>query len=544
MTESGYDHEYDPEEPHTGLFQWYLEYRAATKPEAEAYTYSPLALVNASEVTATWGEVNDATSRLSAGLAADGVEAGDSIAALVPPSPQFAELYFAAAKLGATLVPLDLRGTPSEHQYVLSSTDPVAFVGVDLYRDNDFRTILKEVPEFDGIEHPRWLSADYRSNLPEPGPYEWTAANPDGTPNTTSSVGCTDPDTGLLVVFTSGTTGDPKGAVLSHRNVVFQGTAISSVWKINETDTVLVHLPTDHVGGATELMGSAVVGGSNIVFLDAFDPGTALQLIEACGISMVGNVPAMWGMLFNHDDFADTDMSSLEIAVVAGQAPSEDVLTGMAKAATHAVTGWGLTETAGFVTLTDLGMSVSEITNTVGKPFPSFDVRTVDDDDEFLPEGETGELIVRGDGVMQGFLNSEHTQEAFVHDDWVRTGDLGFVDEKGHIQLRGRRGNVYISGGYNVYPPEIEEILTDREDVEQAMVIGVESEMWGEAGHAFVLRTPGSDLTAADLEAYVETELADYKQPVEFTVEDELPLTTLGKIDRQGIIESYELNMV
>ncbi|MFD1647926.1 class I adenylate-forming enzyme family protein [Haloarchaeobius litoreus] len=543
MTETAYEHEYDRDEPHTGLFQWYLEHRAATKPDTRAYTYSPLGLVEASETAATWGELNDAAGRLASQLAADGVESGEFVATLFPPSAPFAELYFAVAKLGATLVPLDLRGKPGDHQHVLSSTEPVAFVGAGQFRDTDFKAILEEVPAFDDIESTHWLGDDYHAALPKAGAYEWTAANPDGTPNTDDSTGCTDPDAGLLVVFTSGTTGDPKGAVLSHRNVVFQGTAISSVWGIDDSDTVLVHLPTDHVGGATELMGSAVVGGADVVFLDAFDPGVALRLIESRSISMVGNVPAMWGMLFNHDDFAGTDLSSLDVAVVAGQAPSEDILAGMAQAAEHAVTGWGLTETAGFVTLTELGTPVSELTETVGKPFPGFDVRTIEDE-ELLPAGETGEIVVRGDGVMDRFLTPEQTQEAFVEEEWVRTGDLGFVDDDGHVRLRGRKKNMYISGGYNVYPPEVEGVLTDHEAVEQAMVIGVENDTWGEAGHAFVLRTPGSSLTTADLEEYGEEELADYKQPVEYTVEDELPLTTLGKIDRQKIIERYGLDPV
>ncbi|WP_232700542.1 class I adenylate-forming enzyme family protein [Halobacterium wangiae] len=538
------DYEYDREEPHTGVFQWYLERRAASRPDERAYTYSPLGLVNASEAAVTWSELNEEASRLAALLAEEGVEPGEFVATLFPPSPQFAGVYFAAAKLGATLVPLDLRGTPSDHQHVLEATNPVAFVGASQYRDTDFQAILEEVPAFGDIQSTHWLSEGYADDLPEAGEYEWTVANPDGTPNTGDTPGCTDPDAGLLVVFTSGTTGDPKGAVLTHRNVVFQGTAISASWGIDADDTVLVHLPTDHVGGATELMGSAVVGGADVVFLDAFDPGVALQLIESQEVSMVGNVPAMWGMLFNHDDYADTDLSSLEVAVVAGQAPSEDVLAGMAQAATHAVTGWGLTETGGFVTLTDPEAPVSELLDTVGRAFPGFEVRTVDEDDAFLPAGETGELVVRGDGVMREFLSPEHNEGAFVDDEWVHTGDLGFVDSDGDVRLRGRKKNMYISGGYNVYPPEIEETLADHPDVEQAMVIGVEDDSWGEAGHAFVLGRPGSDLDEATLEAYADEELADYKQPVAFTVESELPMTALGKIDRQAIIETYELDPV
>ncbi|WP_440008912.1 class I adenylate-forming enzyme family protein [Halomicrococcus sp. SG-WS-1] len=539
-----YDHDYQTDEPHTGLFHWYLEHRAVTRPDEQAYTYSPLGLVNATDETATWSELNEEAGQLAADLANEGVDPGDFIATLFPPSPHYAVTYFAAAKLGATLVPLDLRGTPTEHQYVLDATSPAAFIGARQFRETNFEAILDDVTAFSDIETTYWLAEGYRESLPDQSEYQWTIVDSDGTVDRSTTAGCTDPDTALLVVFTSGTTGDPKGAVLTHRNVVFQGTAISSVWDVSEDDTVLVHLPMDHVGGSTELMGSAIVGGSELVFLDAFDPSAALAQIEAHDVSILGNVPAMWGMLFNDENYAETDLSSLRVGIVAGQAPSEDILRGMAEAADTAVTGWGLTETGGFVTLTGLETPVEEMLETVGRPFPGFDVRPIDDDGSFLSAGETGELVVRGDGVMERFLADEHNEDAFVAEEWARTGDLGSLDDDGRVRLRGRKKNMYISGGYNVYPPEIEDTLTDHPDVAQAMVIGVQDDEWGEAGHAFVLARPGSELDSDRLDEFVDDHLADYKCPVDYTIESELPLTSLGKIDRQALLENYDLNPV
>lgn len=537
-------HEYDPSEPQTGLFHWYLEKWAAKAPTQQAYTYSPLAVEGAESEAATWGSLNESAAKLATSLADAGVEAGDAVVGLFPPSPQFAVTYFAAAKLGAMLVPLDLRGTPDDHQYVLSNVEATAFVGVENYRGTDFRDVLANVPAFDPIGTTLWLGDNYEDALTDVGEYEWTVCSPSGDPTLDDATGCTDPDAPLLVVFTSGTTGDPKGAVLSHRNAVFQGTAISATWDVDSDDTVLVQLPTDHVGGATELMGTVAVSGADAAFLDAFDPTAALSLMEQHGVSVVGNVPAMWGMLFNDEAFPSTDLSSLSVAIVAGQAPSEDILRGMAECADDAVTGWGLTETGGFVTLTELGTPVSELVDSVGTPFPGFELQVLGDDGAVLDQGETGELVVRGDGVMDRYLDAAETDAAFVDGDWVRTGDLAMIDDDGTVRLRGRKKNMYISGGYNVYPPEIEDHLTDHPDIEQAMVIGVEHPEWGEAGHAFILKAPDSDLGRAAVENHVEESLASYKQPAEYTIEEELPLTSLGKVDRQALIEDYDLDVV
>jgi len=208
------------------------------------------------------------------------------------------------------------------------------------------------------------------------------------------------------------------------------------------------------------------------------------------------------------------------------------------------LTGWGLTETGGFVTLTEPDAPWEVLTETVGAPYPGFDVEAVGDDDEFLPSGETGELVVRGDGVMLGYLDDEQSAAETIDDEWVRTGDMGYVGDDGHVRLRGRAHNMYISGGYNVYPDEIQDVLTSHPGVKLAQVIGVEHDKWGESGHAFVVPEPDADLTESDLSAHASEELADYKRPVEYTISTELPTTALGKIDRQTLIDEHGLSTV
>ncbi|MDZ7689205.1 MAG: class I adenylate-forming enzyme family protein [Halobacteriales archaeon] len=535
---------YDRDSPRTALFHTYLEQRAAQSPDASAYSYEPVGVEAADAETGTWRELNAASGLVAEALDAEGVEKGDFVVTLLPQSPQYLAAYAAAAKLGAVLVPLDFRSEAREIADVLERTEPSAFLGFDRYRGDGYRETLEGIDAFDDVPNVWWLDEDDPTDeaSEDASEYRWSVVAPDGTdlPDD-EATGHLDPDAPLLVVFTSGTTGRPKGALLSHRNAVFQGTAIADTWEVDEDDTSLAHLPPSHVGGSTELLATAVVAGARIVFLDAVEPNTALERIDEQDVTLVGNVPALWEMFFAFSNYRDR-MSSVRLAIVAGQAPSEDTLEKMSEVGT-ATTGWGLTETGGFVTLTDLDDGMDVLTETVGRPYPGFEVRAVGEDGTALDEGDVGELAVRGNGVMVGYMDTE-TEESPNGDGWIRTGDMGFVGDDGRVRLRGRAHEMYISGGYNVYPAEVEDVLTDHPDVRLALVIGVEDERWGETGHAFVVPEAGAELAAEEVERYCEENLADYKRPSEYTVEASLPKTILGKIDRQRIIEEYGLEIV
>lgn len=538
---------YEADEPRTALFHRYLEKRAAELPDTLAYTYEPIGVESASEETGTWSDLNATAGRLARELDDAGVGEGDFVVTLLPQSSQYLATYAAVAKLGAVLVPLDFRSEAREIADVLERTEPSAFLGFDRYRGDGYREVMEGIGAFDDVPTVRWLDEDDPTEQTEADTsadtevYEWSVVAPDGTKiSDDEATGHLDPDAPLLVVFTSGTTGRPKGALLSHRNVVFQGTAIADTWEVNDDDTSLVHLPPSHVGGSTEQLATALVSGSSIVFLDAIQPGHALEKIDENDVTLVGNVPALWEMFFAFSDYREK-LSSVRLAIVAGQAPSEDTLEKMSEIGT-ATTGWGLTETGGFVTLTELVDGMEVLTETVGRPYPGFEVRAVDDDGEALEDGEVGELAVCGDGVMVGYMDK--TEESDDEDGWVRTGDMGFVGDDGRVRLRGRAHEMYISGGYNVYPAEVEDVLTDHTDVRLALVIGIEDERWGETGHAFVVPEAGADMSAEELESYCEERLADYKRPSEYTVETSLPKTVLGKIDRQRIIDEYGLETV
>jgi fatty-acyl-CoA synthase len=536
---------YDRTRTRTALFHRYLEELAADSPDSNAYTYEPIGVEAANTERGTWKKLNAAVGRLAGELDDAGVGEGDFVVTLLPQSPQYLATYAAVAKLGAVLVPLDFRSEPREIADVFGRAEPSAFLGFDRYRGDGYREVVEDVDAFGDVPNVWWLDEDDPTEQTEASmdteTYEWSVVAPDGTniPED-EATGHLDPDAPLLVVFTSGTTGRPKGALLSHRNVVFQGTAIADTWEVDDSDTSLVHLPPSHVGGSTEQLATALVSGSRTVFLDAIRPGRALETIDEQDVTLVGNVPALWEMFFAFSDYREK-LSSVRLAIVAGQAPSEDTLDKMSEIGT-ATTGWGLTETGGFVTLTELDDEAEILTDTVGKPYPGFEVRAIDDDGETMEDGDVGELAVCGDGVMVGYMDTETNESG--DDGWIRTGDMGFVGDDGRVRLRGRAHEMYISGGYNVYPAEVEDVLTDHPDVGLALVIGIEDERWGETGHAFVVPEGGADTDAEELERHCEGRLAEYKRPSEYTVESSLPKTVLGKIDRQRVIEEYGLDTV
>jgi fatty-acyl-CoA synthase len=530
---------YDRNNSRTALLHWYLERLAAQSPETTAYSYEPVGVETTDGDSGTWNDLNKKASRMAAEFAAAGVTDGDFVATLLPQSPQYTASYAGVAKLGATIVPLDFRAEPREIADVLDRTTPTAFFGVDQYRGDSYSDVLDEIDAFEAIEEAWWLDETDPTTAGSAitdrvQRYEWSVVDAEGTDLAAAdATGELDPGSPLLVVFTSGTTGRPKGALLSHRSTVFQGTAMTDSWGVDESDTTLAHLPPSHVGGSTELLATALVAGTEITFLDAIDPGTALDRIEGRSVTVLGNVPALWEMFFAFPDYQD-QLASIDLAVVAGQAPSEDTLEKMSEIGT-VVTGWGLTETGGFVTLTDVDTEFEVLTETVGKPYDGFEVRTIDNDGNWLESGETGELLVKGDGTMVGYLDAKHGNE------WIRTGDMGYIDNSGRLHLQGRAHEMYISGGYNVYPAEVEDVLTDHPAVKLATVIGVEDERWGEAGHAFVVHVANSDLTASELETYCEGQLAKYKRPREYTIKTNLPKTMLGKIDRQALVDEFDL---
>jgi fatty-acyl-CoA synthase len=440
----------------------------------------------------TYGELADGAERFGSAFAAAGLTRGDRVSTLTGNTPEHVMAMFACARLGLILLPLSWRLAGPELAYQLDDAEPSVFLVEDEYRELA-----------DATGHP-WLPLE----VPAPG------EAPDAD---------VQPDDGLLLIYTSGTTGKPKGALLTHANCFWTNMSFDATTGIHNDDVVLQILPQFHVGGWNVQALLAWLKGATVVLERQFEPGRALRLIEEKRVTTMMGVPPVYLFMAQHERFPDADLSSLERAVVGGAPMPESLLETWAARGTAIVQGYGLTEAAPNVLCLPPEDAVRKI-GYAGKPYPFVDVRL----------SAEGEVQVQGPNVFPGYWrNPEATAAAFTEDGWLRTGDVAEVDGEGFYKIKGRLKDMYISGGENVYPAEVEAVLHEHPRVADAAVVGVPHERWGECGVAFVVADgAGED----ELIEWCAARLARYKVPSSVRFVGEIPRNSLGKIQKQSLV--------
>ncbi|MGX6446950.1 class I adenylate-forming enzyme family protein, partial [Patulibacter sp. S7RM1-6] len=344
-------------------------------------------------------------------------------------------------------------------------------------------------------------------------------------------------DAPLLVVPTSGTTGRPKGVVLTHANCFWTNLALDRTVPIGEDDVVLAVLPQFHVGGWNVQPLLALWAGATIVLERSFDAERTLALVARERVTTTMGVPATYRALADAPGFAEADLGSLRVAVVGGAAVPEPLLAALHGRGIDVVQGYGLTEAAPNV-LCLPPREARRRAGWAGWPYPHVDVALRDPDSGAHLDGPgVGELVVRGPSVFGGYWRRPEETAAAFADGWLLTGDLAERDADGCYALRGRRKELYISGGENVAPAEVERVLLDHPAVREAAVVGVPDRRWGETGAAFVVPAPTEEPTPDELRAFVAERLARFKVPASVAVVDDLPRTALGKVRREVLRE-------
>ncbi|HQP29459.1 MAG TPA: fatty acid--CoA ligase family protein, partial [Syntrophales bacterium] len=312
-----------------------------------------------------------------------------------------------------------------------------------------------------------------------------------------------------------------------------------------EETRCLLHFPINHVAADVEIGFAAVMAGGCLVFMEQFDPVGALKTIEKETITMFGQVPVMFLLQMKQPEFFQTDFSHVRLMAWAGAAAPKimiDVLSGIcAKTGGMMITGYGSTEVCGFVTYTEKGDDPNTLLKTAGKIAPPFELKIVDDDRRELPDGQIGEIAVRGPFMFKGYLNnSEATAEVLDRNGWYYTSDLAFKDARGYITITGRKSEMFKTGGENVYPREIEEIIETHPSVLFAAVMGVPDEIYQEVGWAFVMPSPGKEVTEEELRELCRSKLANFKVPKKFFVRPLLPLLASGKVSKLALKEEIK----
>ncbi len=465
-------------------------------------------------------------------LVASGIEHGDRVALWAPNSAAWVVTSFAVYTTGAVLVPLNTRYRGEEAGHVLRTSRARLLFAVTDLLGSDLVSLLDDVPVLEALEEIVVLEGP-----PRPGCTTLTEFSARGTATHAREVerrrAALDEDDASDIVFTSGTTGKPKGAVLAHGASVRTYWAWSDLVGLRRGDRYLVVYPFFHTAGLKSGILACVLRGATILPHAVFDVGPVMERVASERITMLPGPPTVFQSILNHPDFASFDLSSLRLSVTGAATVPVDVVRRMRDELRFetVVTGYGLTETTGTVSMCRHDDPPEVIATTVGHPLPGVSVRIADDAGQSVVAGEPGEILVRGFNVMKEYFEDPAaTKEAIDENGWLRTGDIGIVDGDGNLRITDRKKDMYIVGGFNAYPAEIEGIITSHPQVGQVAVVGMPDDRLGEVGVAFVVPRSGQTVDPDELVAWCRDHMANFKVPRSVRVVDSLPLNPTGKV--------------
>lgn len=509
----------------------YVERWAERQPDAEALVFG--------DRRVSWREFRDRVDAFARGLIEAGVGKGDRIALLAMGCPEFPVSFMAAAKIGAVWLGLSPKFTLRELVFILRDARPTVLVSLRQYGERDLapdlQALRREVPgirtlivigePFDGAE-----------------PFDAVAAAQPGSTDDALGRRAAEvvPDDNALLMYTSGSTGTPKGVVHTHRSMLLSVATQNARFGLSPGSRILMDFPINHVAADVEIGLAAICAGAALVIMDRFDPALSLQIVERERVTLLGGVPAMFMMQFGSPEFPRVSLASVETFVWAGSpAPRTviDVLAAIAgRTGARLLTGYGSTEAGGFVTFTDPGDDVDTLADTAGRVAPPTELRIVDEARRDVPDGQPGEIALRGPTLMRGYWNNpEATAQAVDAEGWYYTGDVALRDRGGRIRIVGRTSEMYKSGGENVHPREVEQALEAHPAVALAAVVGVPDDVFQESGLAFVVLRPGAGATDGQLRAHCRSLLANFKVPKRFEFRPGLPLLPNGKVDKVAL---------
>ncbi|MEV8308689.1 long-chain fatty acid--CoA ligase [Streptomyces flavidovirens] len=467
----------------------------------------------------TYAGLHDRTTRLAHALHDLGVRRGDRVAYLGPNHPSFLETLFAAGLLGAVFVPLNTRLAAPEIAHQLT--------------DSGARTLVHAPSLYDATDSPEGpvqtrieVGARYEQLLDE------ASGDPVDEPVTL--------DDTCVIMYTSGTTGRPKGAMLTHGNLTWNAVNVLIDQDLAADETALVSAPLFHTAGLNMLTLPVLLKGGTCVLAESFDAAGTLDLIEEHRVTVMFGVPAMFGQVARQPRWADADLSSLRGLNCGGAPVPTSLIATYQKRGLTFQQGYGMTEAAPGTLFLDAEHALSKA-GSAGVPHFFTDVRLVRTDTDLSPAGvgEPGEILVSGPNVMPGYWGLPQETAAVLSDGWFRTGDIARADADGYIQVVDRAKDMIISGGENIYPAEVEDALLAHPDIEECAVIGVPDEKWGEVPRAVVVVREGTRPDPDEILASLAGRVAKYKIPKSVVVTDELPRTASGKLLKPRVRDLY-----
>ncbi|MDT0482678.1 MULTISPECIES: acyl-CoA synthetase [Streptomyces] len=474
------------------------------------------------DTTFTYAELHTRVTRLAHALRARGIRRGDRVAYLGPNHPSYLETLFAAGSLGAVFVPLNTRLAGPEIGYQLSDSGARALVYgpshaglvAGLPGSTDVRTYVEVGPEYEQL-------------LAE------AAAEPIDEPVTA--------DDTCIIMYTSGTTGRPKGAMLTHGNLTWNAINVLVDTDLISDERALVSAPLFHTAGLNMLTLPVLLKGGTCVLVEAFEPNATFDLIEQHRITFMFGVPTMFEQVARHPRWADADLSSLRILTCGGSPVSTPLIAAYQERGLTFLQGYGMTEASPGTLFLDAEHAIGKA-GSAGVPHFFSDVRVVRPDLAPVDVGETGEVVLRGPHVMPGYWGLPEETAASFADGWFRSGDAARVDEDGYVFIVDRIKDMIISGGENIYPAEIEDLLLGHPDIAECAVIGVPDDKWGEVPRAVVVPREGASPDPDEVLASLAGRLAKYKIPKSVVIADGLPRTASGKLLKSRVRKRFGSN--
>ncbi len=484
------------------------------------------------DVRLSFVELATEVERAARAFIASGIQAGDRVAVWAPNCIEWALAELGLHSAGAVLVPLNTRFKGKEAGYVLQKSGARLLFTVTDFLDTDYVALLEGAEGLGGLEETIVL----RGASPE-GTIPWdeflARADPVTAEAAAERAGAIDGDDLSDILFTSGTTGSPKGAMLRHSAGIRAYDAWSTVVGLREGDRYLIINPFFHAFGLKAGILASLIKGATILPHPVFDVPSVMARIPVDGITMLPGPPAIYQTILNHPDLERFDMSSLRLAVTGAAPVPVEMVRRMYDTLGFetVVTGYGLTESHGIATMCRHDDDPETIANTDGRAIPDVEVLVVDDDGNEVPRGEPGEVVIRGYNVMSGYFEEpEQTTATIDADGWLHTGDIAVMDERGYIDITDRKKDMFIQGGFNAYPAEIENLLLDHPDIAQVAVIGVPDERLGEVGMAFVVPTTGRRPDEEGIVAWAREHMANFKAPRYVELVDALPVNASNKV--------------
>ncbi|MDO8771951.1 MAG: class I adenylate-forming enzyme family protein [Burkholderiaceae bacterium] len=514
----------DDPSPHRVLADW-LDAHAVQHAERDAITFGATRM--------TYAELRRKVDQCARAYLAHGIKNGDCIAMLCSPRPEAFISFLAAAKIGALWLGLNPRYQLPELSYVVGDSQPKLLLSIDSLEGRSYAPDIEILAQ----QNPGIRATVIMERRGEDGSSfdDWTASFTDPALDAqlaSARAGVEDTAPALLV-YTSGSSGKPKGVLLRHRELIRRSRTQNERFPVSSYPRLINPLPVNHIGGMHFLGLFTFIGAGTLRFAERFSAAEFVAALQSGSINTMIVLPTMFKMIVDEPGFSKALLGKLEWFVFSGAAMAPELLELIRSTGCPTGLTYGMTETCGSVTYSDPDADVETLANTIGRAVPEGEARVANDDGLPCAPGVPGELQIRAEYCMGGYLNRpQATAEAFTEDGWLHTGDTAVMREDGNIRFIGRRSEMYKSGGYNVYPREVELALETHEAVVLSAVVSVPDPLYDEVGWAFIVPAPGRQLTEKEASDWCKSQLANYKVPKRFIICTDLPLLPVGKVDK------------